>query len=525
MNLEEWLDLPELVDKVQELLELGLFDDAKGLLDQYYSIFENDWEIYFLYSRVYTDQNKPREAIPYLIKGLRLDSDNVDCLLGLFYAHAMKNQIKRGGKFLLKAEKQQPENEMVLSALIWYHTEMNSPEKALEYFEKAKEKGPNNPETYRNGGLAYDRLGQFEEAENCFRIALQINPNFDEVRDLLADHLVFSGNPAAAVNIYNEALLQSPHNIRIMSKLIYCYSQNNQLSKAEITAKKSISLYPNSPIGYIDLAYVHLNSDDPGLAIDAADKAIDIAPIEPEAYRVKGIAYSELGDYDSADQHFERAISLDSENVEILRDYYHHLRQAEQDNKMVETVNRVIHIEHPYCTEDYWFLADYYREKKQNLKAFHYLHLAYKSLPAEKELLPPMIDILLERGHIRYSLPFFINYVEKSGWNETMNLFARNKRLKDKWVQEGIRFLRFTGQKPVEYRRFIFRYYIARFAFLFYSLILLSLMFPAGVLLGFWGLGLIGTFYALTVGAYAFWKKKKQKKQELKATQITKGFA
>ena len=35
-------------------------------------------------------------------------------------------------------------------------------------------------------------------------------------------------------------------------------------------------------------------------------------------------------------------------------------------------VNNVIKLEQPYCTEDYWFLADYYREKEQISKSFHF---------------------------------------------------------------------------------------------------------------------------------------------------------
>ncbi len=514
MNMEEWLDLPELVDKVQELLELGLPEDAKALLDQYQQFFTEEWEMYFLYSRVFTDQNKPRIAISYLLKGLRLDRENVDCLLGLFYAHAMMNQIKRGGKFLLQAEKFHPDSELVLSALIWYYTEMNNPEKAVECFEKAKKAGSTNPETFRNGGLAYDRLSRFTEAENAYRAALQLSPGFEEVRDLLADHLIFTGQSNAAVKIYQDALKESPRNIRLMSKLVFCYSQNSQMEQAAAVAKESINLYPNSPIGYIDMAYVHLNSGDTDKALENAEKAIDVAPIDAEGYRVKGIAFSEQGKYDSAEQSFDKAIELDPQNSEILRDYYHHLRNAGKDEKMVDIVEKVVKIEYPYCTEDYWFLADFYREKNNNIKAFHFLLQAYRSMPAEKELIPPMIDILLEEGHTKYTLPIFISYVEKSGWNDTMNQFARNKRLKDRWIQEGIRFLRFTGQRPVEYRKFIFRYYLSRFALLFYSLIMISLLFPAGVLFGLWGIAGIVLVFLLSIGGLSLWRKKASKKKQ-----------
>ena len=86
--MDELLDLPELVDKIQELLEVGLYDEALKLLEYYSLIYQEEWEIYFLLSRVYLEQNDPRTAIFYLNKSLRIESSNVDSLLGLFYAHS-----------------------------------------------------------------------------------------------------------------------------------------------------------------------------------------------------------------------------------------------------------------------------------------------------------------------------------------------------------------------------------------------------------------------------------------------------
>jgi hypothetical protein len=49
------------------------------------------------------------------------------------------------------------------------------------------------------------------------------------------------------------------------------------------------------------------------------------------------------------------------------------------------------------------------------------------------------------------------------GWNEVMDGFARHKQLKGKWAQEGLRFLRFYGQKPKAFREFVFGVYLRRF--------------------------------------------------------------
>jgi Tfp pilus assembly protein PilF len=470
--MDEWLELSELVERIQEMIDLGLFEEARGLLDGYQVLYHDEWEIDFLYSRIFLDQNEPRAAIPYLHKSLKFDKNNPDVLLGLFYAYSQLNQMKKAFKYLSRADRYNPGNEPVISAMIWYYTETSRFDEAVRYFEKAIRTGTDNPETFRNGGIAYERTGQYDNAEYCFTTALQISPQFDEVRDLLADHYIFLGETQKSITLYQDYLKTSPRNIKTLSRLVFCLSQNNQMEDALTLAQETIRLYPNSPVGYVDLAYVYLNSGRIDFALSSANKALDVSPIDAEAFRVKAIAYSEKREHDSARRAFEAALSLEPENAEIMRDYYHHLRTVEKYSKMEKLVFAVIKLERPYCIEDYWFLADYYREQGENLKAFHFLHKAYKSMPGEKELIPPMVDIMLDAGHVMYSIPFLMRYVEKNGWNEVMNQFARHKRLKEKWSREGVRFLRFYGQKSSEFRQYIFLLYFEKFMTLSFVVLL-----------------------------------------------------
>jgi tetratricopeptide (TPR) repeat protein len=473
--MDEWLDLDDLLDKSDELVELGLYDEALSLLNQYAEIYNDSWEICTIYGRIYTDQERPAEAIVHLRKGLHLNKNNPECLLGLFYAYSMMHQVDKGGKYLLRAEKHHPDNEMVLTALIWYYTETNLPSQAIGYFEKMQKNGVANADAFRNVAVAYQRSGMYENAEHCFKIALDINPEYEEVRDLLADLYLFIDQEKKAIQLYQDALKKSPKNIRLLSRLIFCYTQLNDFDQATSLAKESIRLYPNSPVGYIDLAYVYLNSNKPELAVDYAEKAHDISPFDPEAYRIKGIAWSEIGNWEKGRSAFTSALEHDPDNTEIMRDYYHHLRNEGDTATMEELVHKVIKIEQPYCLEDYWFLADFYRENGQDLKSFHYLHKAYKNMPGEKELIPPLVDIMLERGHIASSIPFLMHYVQQSGWNETMNDFARHQRFKEKWAQEGLRFLRFQGQRPKDFRSYVFNRSIKRYLLLFGSIIMFLL--------------------------------------------------
>jgi Tfp pilus assembly protein PilF len=504
--MDEWLELQELVDRIEELLEMGLAEDALALLDGYESFYKDEWEIPFLYSRIYLEQDDPRTAIPYLYKALRLDKRNVDVLLGLFYSYSELGSLKKSGKYLSRADRYNPGTEAVFSAMIWYYTEINRFDTAIQYFEKALRTGTDNPDTFRNGGIAYERLGDFENAEHCFKTALQINPQFHEARDLLADHYIFLGETAKSVTLYQEYLRESPRNVRALSRLVFCLSQNNQIDDARALAQETIRLYPNSPVGYVDLAYVQLNGGDPEAALATADKALDVSPLDAEAVRVKAIAYSEMRNDKEARKAFEAALAAEPDNPEILRDYYHFLRDTGSISRMEKCVQRVIKLERPYCIEDYWFLADYYRENGENLKAFSYLHRAYESMPGEKELIPPMVDIMLDMGHVSFTTPFLMRYVERSGWNDMMARFARHRRLRNTRTQEGVRFLRYYGQRPTEFRNYVFFLYLEKFA-------LLSLLFLFPFLAAFLFLlagvpGVVGI--SLCAGLLAFgWKTAK----------------
>ena len=508
----EWIDFPDFVEKTQELIDLGLYEEAKSLLDRYSHCFSNEWELYFLYSRYYAEQNKPTEAIPCLHKGLHLDPTNADCLVGLFYAYAMMNRIQKAGRYLLRAEKLHPDHELVLSALIWYYSESNNLTTAISCFERLRNRGTDNPETYRNAGIAYDRAGCYDKAVTCFKMALDLHPGYDEVRELLADLFIATGKPDKAVELYRQAIAQSPHHIRYLSHLTFCLTQNDEPEKAAETAGESINFYPNSPIGHIDLAYVYLNTGELDKAMAAAEKALAISPLDAEAHRIKAIILSDQGKNAEAEKEFKNALSLDNDNSEILRDYYNHFRMTGDYKRMEEIVSKVIVLNDPSCVEDYWFLADYYRGKKEYLKAFHYVRKAFRIRPGEFDFLSLVADILIARGHTLFSLRFLKRYTEFAGWNETMDRIASYPALRNCQLQESLRFLRFCGSRPLDYYRHIFPRYFKQMIYLAVCGVLMATAFPVSMIFGTIGLAVIVTITLSAVGVGClinFLKKRK----------------
>jgi len=400
----------------------------------------------------------------HLRHSLRLGGHNPDTYLGLFYAHTEMGRMAKGARYLLRARARFGENEPVAAALIWYYGETGRTQEGLQVFRRAQALPIDSADIYRNAGLLFQRIGDLESAEECFRAALQRSPGAEELVDLLADLYLTANESSRAAALYEKILEESTNNVHALSRLVFCLGQGGEPARAEKAARTLVSNYPNSPVGYVDLAYVLLNQGRTDDALAEVEKALAVAPIEPEAYRVRGIVLSEKDRDNEATEAFRTALAMEPENAEIMRDYYHHLRTIGDHRTTERMVHTVIKAEQPNCVEDYWFLADHYWELGKPLRAFQCLNRAYKSLPTENDLLPPLITIMLDRGHTSYAMPCLLGYAQREGWDETMRSLARHRRLQGPMARESMRFLRFYTERSDRFREHAYRYYLLKWS-------------------------------------------------------------
>jgi Tfp pilus assembly protein PilF len=281
-------------------------------------------------------------------------------------------------------------------------------------------------------------------------------------------------------------------------------------------AEESVRQYPNSPIGYIDLAYARLNNNELDDALGAAEKAIDIAPLDAESFRVKAIILSEKKRDTDAEKAFELSLSLDPDNVETLRDYYTHFRHAGNYTKMEEIAFRTIEKSASSSAEDYWFLADFYRSKKEYTRSFNYLHKAYILRPGEYDLFPMMADVLIARKHIWRALFFIKKHVDRVGWNISADQLAGYPELQKKRFREALEFLRFYGGTPADFQRYLFKRSAKGLLKFSFAAIVLTIALPVYLLLGTEGLlGLVSvSLFSVGVSVVIGWLRRNARYQQ-----------
>jgi tetratricopeptide (TPR) repeat protein len=84
----------EFKEKIQSLIEQGLIDDAKVMIDEYEKIINNDIDIYSMKGIIAIMEGYIDEAYTIIIEGLRLSPKNVDLLYNKAYILELKKKYK-----------------------------------------------------------------------------------------------------------------------------------------------------------------------------------------------------------------------------------------------------------------------------------------------------------------------------------------------------------------------------------------------------------------------------------------------
>ena len=159
--------------------------------------------------------------------------------------------------------------------------EMGRLGEAEESFKKAIELNPDFFIAYNNSGTVLDELDKFAESEASYRKAIALNPTYSEAYSNLGSNLRQLGKLKEAEASYTQVIALNPGFAQAHSNLGAILQELGRLDEAEVSYRKAIELKP------------------------------DYA----EAYSNLGMAIEETGDTDKAAAAYQRMLSINSEEV------------------------------------------------------------------------------------------------------------------------------------------------------------------------------------------------------------------
>jgi len=266
-------------------------------------------------------------------------------------------------------------------------------EKAKTACDRALSLTPQLAEGHTCLGNVFLSMGRYEDAVREFQRSLDLDRNSDETLGSLAGAYQKLGNPSAAEDAYRKAISVRPNYWGVYSKFGRFYFDEARYSEAAEMFKKTIQLAPLNYGGYSNLGAIDLLLGEYQEALATLQQSIALRPTF-QAYGNLGAACFYMRRYPESAESLQQALKIDPKdwmNWGNLGDTLSQIpaRRAEARSayqKAIELAKARLDV-NPRDITILGFTADYYAMLDQERQARDQMDQALKIAPADSDLL------------------------------------------------------------------------------------------------------------------------------------------
>lgn len=265
-----------------------------------------------LYSRgmIYRYSDDAKKALIDLEEALQVDPNNHIAFYERGVAYAMSGQYEKAIADFHHAIKYFPNEAKMYSSRGLAYLQNMQADRALTDFDVAIRLEPNNGEIYRRRGMALADLGRVKEALGPYAMARRLNPDNSDVYASEGKAYLRLLEVDKALDDFNTALrLNSLNELAYLNRGL-AYMHKEEFKKALDDLDRVLHLDPQSAdaLGYRALAQIYLGNFE--LAMADLETAVSLKPKDIVNLRILGFLYFGLGQYQKAEDVFERQIRI-----------------------------------------------------------------------------------------------------------------------------------------------------------------------------------------------------------------------
>jgi adenylate cyclase len=179
-------------------------------------------------------------------------------------------------------------------------TSTDSMTRAQAAIDRALGLDPLLAEAYTSRGRAYQNLWQWNKAENEYKRAIELNPNYPTAHQWYSSLLTDTDRLDDALTEIKLAQELDPLSLIITGNVGYIYYFKGDLTSAEKEFEKLANLDRRFPMAYAGLGLVHFRHGNGEKAIAELEDAVDESSRFGHAVSDLGYAYAVAGDRDNA---------------------------------------------------------------------------------------------------------------------------------------------------------------------------------------------------------------------------------
>jgi len=159
---------------------------------------------------------------------------------------------------------------------------------------------------------AYWRARCYEKLATAAYLQLyQVDSNSHRMHQLMGDLEAAKGNDGKAIEEYRAAIALKPSLPNLHYSLGHLLWKDLKVPEARIELETELALNPRHAGALNDLGNTYLLEHQPNKALPYLERALAADSANSDIHRDLGTAYSELGDYRKAQEHFTIAVSSD----------------------------------------------------------------------------------------------------------------------------------------------------------------------------------------------------------------------
>ncbi|MFM8333565.1 MAG: XrtA/PEP-CTERM system TPR-repeat protein PrsT [Candidatus Methylumidiphilus sp.] len=223
-------------------------------------------------------QSKSEEAAKEYDSVLKRDPKNLQALIGLAQVAELGKNYEKMASLLEDAKQKNPKELLPALMLTRYYLSLGNGSQALSIANDAADNNPDNPAALQNLGAAQMGANQVSNAVATFKQLVGKLPDNPEARHQLAQAYFKFGDKAAALKEWDETLKRAPEYVPAMLAKAEFAMQDKRYAEVMKIADTIKAKYPKSPLGYQLEGDTQVAQKQHEKAIQAYDKAYQIAP-------------------------------------------------------------------------------------------------------------------------------------------------------------------------------------------------------------------------------------------------------
>lgn len=295
--------------KAQALKATGKDQDALDLLGKLQEAQKDDFNIYKLQASILENMQQ-FEKLYQVIKNqiLTAPNDQLDLLL---------------------------EKHMLFTDITSNHQD------AIGFYSNVIDIHPFCSTAWKNLGLSFSFLEDYQEAIDAFEFAIAINPINKAAYLGCTECLEKTDNYGLAIRYYNEYLDASRiSDAEIFMHLGHCFHQENDIDTAQYFLQEALKIDNELADAHYLLALLFMEPN-PNKAIFHLGNAIDLDSFNEDYVLALAQAHTILQNNDMALQYFQQAIDIAPDLIDTWTPFIHFLIKTKQHTLLLETLEEV----------------------------------------------------------------------------------------------------------------------------------------------------------------------------------------